>query len=110
MIEIVSKTQNHYSFTIRAKSGQVLLHGSEFDDEKAVKQVFRNIASLQFSRNNIERKTNHSGQFLFLLKEDYGSVIGQSQLYDSEMGMENGIKNLINRIEELKKEGRLKLI
>lgn len=107
MIEIVNKTQNQYTFTIRAKSGQALLHGSQFDDEKSVKQVFQNIASLQFSRNNFERKTNHSGQFLFLLKDNDGSVIGESQLYDSEMGMENGIKNLINRIGELKKEGSL---
>ena len=57
---------------------------------------------MNLTRNHFERKTNHSGQFLFNLKDNDGNLIGQSQFYDSEMGMENGIKNLQNRLEELK--------
>ncbi len=46
-----------------------------------------------------ERKTNHSGAFMFSLKDENGKIVGYSQCYNSEAGMENGIKNLKNKID-----------
>nr|WP_245224787.1 YegP family protein [Pseudozobellia sp. WGM2] len=62
---------------------------------------------MSFNRNHFERKTNNTGQFFFNLNDDKANLIGTSQLYDSEMGMENGIKNLTNRIVLLKEENNL---
>jgi len=48
--------------------------------------------------SNFERKTNHKGEFQFSLKDSDGKIIGHSQNYNSEAGMENGIKNLRSTI------------
>ncbi|MGB5667196.1 MAG: YegP family protein, partial [Maribacter sp.] len=45
--------------------------------------------------------------FLFSLKNNGGQIIGISELYSSEAGMENGIKNLKNRIASLASLGEL---
>ncbi len=48
-----------------------------------------------------ERKTDYNGKFLFILKNSEGKVLGNSMLYNSEAGMENGIKNLKTSISLL---------
>lgn len=96
-----------FHFCITAKSGSILLQSNSFDNKEAMNKALEQLHSLRLSRSNFERKTNHSGQFVFYLKDSSGNKIGESQTYDSEMGMENGIKNLVKRIEVLRDEGRL---
>lgn len=43
-----------------------------------------------------ERKTAANGKFHFNLKAGNGQIIGSSQMYASEAGMENGIDSVKN--------------
>lgn len=99
MIEIKKEKENEYIFIIKAESGTILLNSISFSDENKVKEVLRSLHSS--TQKKIERKTNHTGEFLFYVKSKNGQLIGSSQLYSSEAGMENGIKNLQNRIISL---------
>lgn len=101
MIEIRKGTSNDYSFCLKAESGNTLLNSIVYDNRETAKEVVNSLQAIKRSRNTFERKTNHSGKFLFSLKNNNGELIGSSQLYQSEAGMENGIKNLINRINSL---------
>lgn len=106
MIKTVSNDNTLY-FCLTANSGNVLLQSSLFENEMAMKKALEQLQTLPLSRSNFERRTNHKGQFVFFLKDSLGNKIGESQTYDSEMGMENGIKNLVKRIEVLREEGHL---
>ena len=98
MIELTKENDSGYRFRITSESGHVLLKSILFIDENKAKNSARELPKITSAQNVFERKTNHEGKFLFNLKNTNGELIGQSQLYSSEAGMENGIKNLKNRI------------
>jgi len=101
MIEIRKDASNDYSFVLKAESGQALLNSVAYANKNQAEEVVSSLQTIQKSRKTIERKTNHSGKFLFSLKNNDGELIGNSLLYGSEAGMENGIKNLLSRINSL---------
>lgn len=110
MIEIIKEKDNNFlRFALKAESGNVLLRSTLFQNESEVRQIVQSLGTLQGKRNAFERKTNHDGQFLFNLKNRNGEVIGTSQSYRSEAGMENGIKNLKKRILDLDCSNQLQL-
>lgn len=110
MIEIYNDNDLNYRFSLKAKSGHTLLNSIDFTNKIQMNEAINKLSAIAITRSHFERKTNHTGQFLFNLKDGTGNVIGRSQLYDSEMGMENGIKNLQNRIEALRNGDDLKFV
>jgi len=101
VIEIVEDHGSRHQFSLKAKSGQILLTSIDFIDKNQMDIIIKMLSTTPITRNHFERKTNLEGKFLFNLKDEDGNLIGTSQLYDSEMGMENGIKNLRNRLADL---------
>ncbi len=108
MIEVHNDKDSNYRFSLKAKSGHTLLNSIDFTDKIQMNEAIKALGVTAITRNHFERKTNHAGQFLFNLKDDNGNLIGRSQLYDSEMGMENGMENLQNRMEALRNGDDLK--
>lgn len=98
MIEIRKDVSEDYSFVLRAESGHILFKSVLFSNKKEALGIANGLNRFVIKSSNFERKTNHTGQFLFNFKNNEGVLIGSSQLYNSEAGMENGIKNLTNRI------------
>ena len=90
-----------FSFKLKTQSGHTLLRSVEFKEEEEAHNTVRSLIQLSDNSVRFERKTNHDGMFLFNLKNSGGKLIGHSQLYNSEAGMENGIKNLKNTITSL---------
>jgi len=107
MIEIKKRGAGKFSFNLKTQSGHTLLKSVEFADEDEVQKTVKSLNPLIDNSIRFERKTNHDGLFLFSLKNVNGQVIGHSQLYNSEAGMENGIKNLSKRISSLATLGEL---
>jgi len=91
---LLDKINSGYNFTVRAESGEALLNSVTFSDKKEVETIIRGLTGIKKNHTIFERKTNHEGEFLFYVKNSHGMLIGQSQLYNSEAGMENGINNL----------------
>ena len=102
VIEIVALPNSDFQFHVKSKSGSILLTSKDFDDKTALEDTLSHLNNLEIARGNFERKTNHQGKFLFNFKDENGNLLGSSQLYDSEAGMENGIENLRNRLNELR--------
>lgn len=94
MIEIKKHNENTYRFKVSTSAGNTILESIDFLYIEDLKKLVAELQSCINERNIIERKTDHSGKFLFHLKNMEGQLIGNSQLYSSEAGMENGIKNL----------------
>jgi uncharacterized protein YegP (UPF0339 family) len=101
MIEIRKDATEYYSFVLKAESGHALLNSVVYSNKVTAEEAVSSLQTIERSLNTIERKTNHNGKFLFSLKNNNGELIGNSLLYESEAGMENGIKNLMTRINSL---------
>lgn len=107
MIEIIKEKETDYRFILKSESGCVLLNSVLLKNENEVSKMVKNLRAVEHKRNVFERKTNYKGEFVFNLKKINGELIGTSQLYGSEAGMENGIKNVKNRIQQLSNLGQL---
>jgi hypothetical protein len=101
MIAIKKEGEHHYKFDLKTATGHLLLESVPFSNKSELEMALADLLPLISDPNTIERKTDHSGKFLFHLKDGQGRVIGKSQLYSSEAGMENGINNLKKSVTDL---------
>jgi len=101
MIEIKKDKSNSYRFNLKTQGGQTLLKSVVFANKDEIKKTVKELNFINESPTVFERKTNFDGKFLFRLKNKGGQIIGESLLYSSEAGMENGINNLRYRIASL---------
>lgn len=101
MIKIHTDTDNTYRFSLNTESGDTLLNSVTFSDKFEMDKVIRKLDTVPLTRIHFEWKTNTDGKFLFSLRDDDGRTVGHSEPFDSEAGMENGIKNLREQIKSL---------
>ena len=99
MVDILTYSENNHQFKVKAKSGDTLLTSIQFSNKSKLEKIIEKLSSLSMTRDHFERQTNTEGKFLFSLHDEDGNTIGHSEPYDSEAGMENGIKNLRASIE-----------
>jgi uncharacterized protein YegP (UPF0339 family) len=107
MIELEKDTNNSYRFSIKAGDGNSLLNSIPFSNKEDANNTIKKLSPLMTRQAVFERKTDHAGKFMFALKDTNGSVIGTSQRYSSEAGMENGIKNVKKRIATISQTNKL---
>ncbi len=107
MIKINKEDNNTYNFSLNTTHGNALFHSVRYTSKEEIRNVVSSLDLMDRQHFIIERKTDHDGNFLFNLKNKKGQLIGNSQLYGSEAGMENGIKNLKKRIATLNKSDYL---
>ncbi|MDG1573043.1 YegP family protein [Robiginitalea sp. M366] len=101
MLEIKKDQAGHYSFVVKSPQGHPLLESVPFPDPEAVQQQVAQLRPQVQNPAIVERTTGHDGKFRFALKNAEGAVLGHSQAYSSEAGMENGIKNTLNGLADL---------
>ena len=101
MYEIRKEKENTYRFLLKTMQGRTLLNSIGFKSEEEARESLRNLKPATERSMRVERKTNYNGKFLFNLRDKQGKVIGKSGLFSSEAGMENGIKHLLKRIQDL---------
>lgn len=101
MLKIIKESDNKYTFSLQSESGQTLLTSIPFNNREEISKTIAYLKGLIGQSTVFERKTDYNGKFLFTLKNGDGKIIGNSMLYSSEAGMENGIKNLKTSISLL---------
>ena len=99
-MEIRKEGETIYRFVIKSERGHPLLESVDFPNPAMAQDSVRRLQPQIQNPRCIERKTDHNGQFHFTLRDPEGTVLGHSQAYRSEAGMENGIKNTLNRIAD----------
>ncbi len=97
MFEIFQSEKNKkYYFNLKAGNGQVILSSQGYADMSGAKNGVDSVKKNSADDSKFERKTAANGKFHFSLKAGNGQVIGTSQMYASEAGMENGIASVKN--------------
>jgi hypothetical protein len=98
MLKIETYYIDNPYFEFKNKKGERLFKSISFNNEEEMNATLRSINDTSNKIKLFERKTNHEGLFLFSLKNEKGQIIGTSEQYNSEVGMENGIKNILNNL------------
>ena len=98
MIKIKKVSGDSFRFQLKNASGTTLLESISFSEEKTAKRSAAALPSLIDQPGVFERKTDHTGKFLFNIKDTEGKIIGSSPLFYSEAGMENGIRNVVKHL------------
>ena len=94
MFELKNTDGSGYHFTLKAKNGQVILSSEVYNSKSAAENGINSVKKNAPEDGRYERKTAKNGKFYFNLKASNGQVIGSSQMYSSESGMENGINSV----------------
>ncbi|WP_106794114.1 YegP family protein [Aquimarina sp. Aq78] len=94
MFELKNKEGSSYHFTLKAKNGQVILSSEVYNSKSAAENGIASVKKNASEDGRYERKTAKNGKFYFNLKAGNGQIIGSSQMYASESGMENGINSV----------------
>ncbi|WP_298540742.1 YegP family protein [uncultured Aquimarina sp.] len=100
MFELKNKEGSSYHFTLKAKNGQVILSSEVYNSKAAAINGIASVQKNAIEDGRYERKTAKDGRFFFNLKATNGQVIGSSQMYSSESGMENGINSVKENASE----------
>tara|TARA_R100001369_G_scaffold92244_1_gene136378 strand:+ start:1677 stop:1997 length:321 start_codon:yes stop_codon:yes gene_type:complete len=90
----LKKKGNQYHFNLKASNGQVILTSEMYNSKAAAKNGIESIQKNCGDDARYEKKTAKNGKFHFNLKSTNGQVIGSSQMYSGESGMNNGIESV----------------
>ncbi|MET3535163.1 YegP family protein [Chryseobacterium limigenitum] len=94
---IISKrTNGDYQFNLKAANGQIILTSQGYNSKSGCENGIESVKKNSQDDNKFERHTAKDGRCYFNLKASNGQVIGTSQMYESENGMENGIESVKN--------------
>ncbi len=95
MFELFQSENNQkFYFNLKAKNGQIILSSQGYADKNGAENGINSIKNNCSEDGKYERKTATNGKFHFNIKAGNGQIIGSSQMYASEAGMENGIDSV----------------
>lgn len=87
------KTQK-YHFRLKAKNGEIILSGQAYKDKASCEKGIASVAKNGTDASMFDIKDSNDGKKYFVLKSGNGQVIGQSQMYKTDSGLNNGIASV----------------
>ncbi|REC46167.1 YegP family protein [Chryseobacterium pennipullorum] len=94
---IVSKrTNGDFQFNLKAGNGQVILTSQGYSTRSSCENGIGSVKTNAQEDSKFERNVAKDGRCYFNLKAGNGQIIGTSQMYESDNGMENGIESVKN--------------
>ncbi len=88
--------KDKYYFRLKAKNGQIILSSQGYASKASAKNGAESVKKNAADEANFERKESSDGKMYFVLHAANKQVIGNSQMYASKDGCENGIKSVMN--------------
>jgi uncharacterized protein YegP (UPF0339 family)/uncharacterized small protein (DUF1192 family) len=92
---VISKAKNdEVYFNLKATNGQTILTSQMYSSESVCFNGIESVRTNCSDDSRFERKQSVNNKPYFVLKAANGQVIGNSEMYESEAGMENGIASV----------------
>ena len=92
---VISKAKNdEVYFNLKATNGQTILTSQMYSSESACFNGIESVRTNCSDDSKFERKQSVNNKPHFVLKAANGQVIGKSEMYESQAGMENGIASV----------------
>jgi uncharacterized protein len=96
---IKKATNSEHYFNLKAANFQIILTSQMYSSKPACFNGIESVTNNCAVDSRYERKQSANNKHYFVLKATNGQIIGNSEMYASKAGMENGI-------ESVKKNGR----
>ncbi|GEN69831.1 MULTISPECIES: YegP family protein [Chryseobacterium] len=93
---ISKRTNGEFQFNLKAGNGQVILTSQGYSSKSACENGVESVRTNSQDDTKYERNKAKDDRCYFNLKAGNGQIIGSSQMYESENGMENGIESVKN--------------
>jgi uncharacterized protein len=91
---ITPAKNDQFKFDLKADNGQIILSSELYTTKTACKNGIASIQKNCINDDRYERKLSSNKKHYFNLKALNGQIIGTSEMYESEAGMENGIASV----------------
>jgi uncharacterized protein YegP (UPF0339 family) len=92
---VISKAKNgEFLFNLKADNGQAILTSETYASKAACTNGIESVRKHCTDDVRYERKVSTSSKHYFNLKASNGQVIGKSEMYESQAGLENGISSI----------------
>jgi uncharacterized protein YegP (UPF0339 family) len=103
--EIYKDKKGEHRFTLKAGNGETILTSEGYSSKTSCQNGVASVQKCAAMEAQYERKEAKNGKHYFVLKAKNHQIIGQSQMYDSAVSMENGIQSVMkngpsDRIED----------
>ena len=92
--EIKKDKANQFRFNLKSGNGQVILSSQMYASKSGAVNGIESVQNNCGDDKCFERKTAANGKFHFNIKSTNGQIIGSSQMYAAEAGMNNGIESV----------------
>jgi uncharacterized protein YegP (UPF0339 family) len=90
--EIFKSDKNgEFYFRLKAGNGEIILSSEGYKSKASCKSGIESVMKNCQEESRFDRKQAANGKWHFSLKSGNGQVIGTSQMYATEAGMNNGI-------------------
>jgi uncharacterized protein len=90
---IRAKNGEHY-FNLKAGNSQVILTSQMYSSKPACFNGIESVRNNCIDDSRYERKLSVNNKQYFVLKASNGQIIGNSEMYASKAGMDNGIESV----------------
>ena len=92
---VIKKGKNEeYYFSLKADNGQVILSSEGYTSKSACENGIESVKKNAPNDERYDRKKSSNGKHYFNLKAANSQIIGNSEMYESEAGMNNGIESV----------------
>jgi len=88
-----AKDGQHY-FALKADNGETILSSEMYTSTAACKNGIESVKTNAPNDARYEKLTAKNGKLYFTLKAANGQVIGNSEMYESSSGRDNGIESV----------------
>ena len=92
--EIRKSSDAQVYFNLKAANGQVILTSETYKTKSSANGGIASVKENAPLDARYERRNPSPGRYHFALRARNGEIIGQSELYTSASGMENGIESV----------------
>lgn len=93
-------TGGSFGFNLKAANGQVILTSQRYRSKAAAIKGIASVARNSSNPDNYSRKTAKDGRSYFVLEARNGQVIGNSQMYTTTGGRDNGIRSVMKNASD----------
>lgn len=92
--EIKKAKNDQFHFNLKASNGEIILSSEMYTTKRAALNGVASVQKNSSEGSRYDRRVSKSNKPYFVLKAGNHQVIGQSEMYESERAMENGIKSV----------------
>jgi uncharacterized protein len=92
--ELKQAKNGDFHFNLLASNGQIILTSEMYKSKASAENGIASIMKNAAEEARYERLVSTNGKPYFVLKAANHQIIGQSQLYESEAGRDNGIESV----------------